>query len=210
MSIVTDNYVMKGNNKIIVGSKKNSKGKGLRLAVDLDGVLAYWEKSAAETCGVDYEDEKIREEIKNGKRMEEFVGGDDKMWPMIDKEGEEWWEDMEKTPWADDLVALLKKESKDFFFLSSPSKHPICYSGKIKWVLKNYPKEDRSLFLGCKKHLVANSNVLLVDDTDKKIKKFREYGGHAFKWPCPLSIIDGDVKIEDVLQDLKDYIKEIK
>ena len=210
MSIVTDNYVMKGNNKIIVGSKKNSKGKGLRLAVDLDGVLAYWEKSAAETCGVDYEDEKIREEIKNGKRMEEFVGGDDKMWPMIDKEGEEWWEDMEKTPWADDLVALLKKESKDFFFLSSPSKHPICYSGKIKWVLKNYPKEDRSLFLGCKKHLVANSNVLLVDDTDKKIKKFREYGGHAFKWPCSLSIIDGDVKIEDVLQDLKDYIKEIR
>jgi len=131
-------------NKIVLAAKKKNK---LRIAVDIDGVLSYWEKAAAETCGVDYEDEKIREEMKNGKRMEEFVGGDSKMWPMIDKEGESWWENMEKTPWADDLVALLKKESKDFFFLSSPSKSPICYSGKIKWILKNYPKLDRNLFL---------------------------------------------------------------
>lgn len=193
-------------NRIVIAKKKSK----LRIALDLDGCIVYWEKSAAETCGVDYKDEKIRQQIKDGKRMETFVGGNSKMWPMIDKGGEEWWEDMEKTPWADDLVALLKKETKDFFFLSSPSKSPICYAGKIKWVLKNYPKEDRSLFLGCKKHFVANPNILLVDDTDKNVKKFREYGGHAFKWPCPLSIIDEDVNIKDVLQDLKDYIQEIK
>ena len=192
-------------NKIIIAKKKNT----LRIACDLDGVVAFWEKAAAKTCGIDYEDDKIRKELKNGKRMETYVGGDSKMWPMIDKEGEEWWENMEKLPWADDLINMLKRESKDFFFLSSPSRSPICYSGKMKWVLKNYPKEDRNLFLGCKKHFVANPNVLLVDDTEKKVKKFREYGGHAFKWPCPLSIIDGDIKIEDVLQDLKDYIDEL-
>jgi 5'(3')-deoxyribonucleotidase len=194
-------------NKIVLAVKKKDK---LRLGCDLDGVLAHWEKSAAKTCGIDYEDKQIREEIKNGKRIEEFVGGDPKMWSMIDKEGEEWWENLEKLPWADDLIDLLKKETKDLFFLSSPSKSPICYSGKIKWVLKNYPKMDRSVFLGCKKHLFANPNILLVDDTEKKIKEFRDYGGHAFKWPCPLSIIDGDLDIEDVLQDLKDYLQEIK
>ena len=117
---------------------------------------------------------------------------------------------MEKLPWADDLIDMLKKESKDLFFLSSPSKSPICYSGKTKWILKNYPKMDRDVFLGCKKHFVANSNVLLIDDTEKKVKKFREYGGHAFLWPQSLSIIDGDLKIEDVFQDLRDYIKEIR
>lgn len=198
---------IKDPNKIVIATNKKNK---LRIAVDLDGVVSHWEKAAAETCGVDYNDEKIREELKNGKRMEEFVGGDPEMWKMIDKEGEAWWENMEKLPWADDLIDILKKESKDLFFLSSPSKSPTCYSGKIKWVIKNYPKMDRDVFLGCKKHLFAGPNTLLVDDTDKKIKKFREYGGHAFKWPCPLSIIDRDVKIEDVLQDLKDYIKEIK
>lgn len=198
---------IKDPNKIIIAAKKKSK---LRIGLDLDGCVAFWEKAAVETCGIDYKDEKIREEIKNGRRIETFVGGDPAMWKMIDAEGEAWWEDMEKLPWADDLIDLLKKESKDLFFLSSPSKSPICYSGKIKWVLKNYPKMDRDVFLGCKKHMFAGSNTLLVDDTDKKIKEFREYGGHAFKWPCPLSIIDGDIKIEDVLQDLKDYIKEIK
>jgi 5'(3')-deoxyribonucleotidase len=201
---------IQGDNKIIMGGKRDSKGKGLRAALDLDGCIAFWEKSAAKTCGVDYDDKKIRQQIKDGKRMETFVGGDSKMWPMIDKEGEEWWEDMEKLPWADELVTLLQKESKDFIFLSSPSNSPLCYSGKIKWVLKNYPKLSKNLMLGCKKHMFAGPNTLLVDDTDKKIKQFREYGGHAFKWPCPLSIIDKDIKIEDVLQDLKDYIKEIK
>jgi 5'(3')-deoxyribonucleotidase len=194
-------------NKIMITAKKKDK---LRIALDLDGCIAFWEKAAAETCGVDYEDEKIREELKNGKRMETYVGGDDKMWPMIDAEGEEWWEDMEKLPWADDLIDLLRKESKDFFFLSSPSDSPLCYSGKIKWVLKNYPDLSKKLILGTQKHMFAGPNTLLVDDTDKKIKKFREYGGHAFKWPCPLSIIDGDLEIEDVLQDLKSYIREIK
>jgi len=196
-------------NKIIIGSKKNDKGRGLRLALDIDGCIAYWEKSAAKTCGIDYKNEKIRQQIKDGKRMETFVGGDSKMWPMIDKEGEAWWENIEKTPWADGLVSLLKKKSKDFFFLSSPSRSPICYSGKIKWVLKNYPKEDRSLFLGCKKHFLANPNVLLIDDTDKKVKKFREYGGHAFKWPCPLALIDGDKNVDDVIEELMEYIDEL-
>lgn len=198
---------IKDPNKIIIASKKKNK---LRISLDLDGVVADWGKAAAKTCGVDINDEKIREELKNGKRMEEFVGGDEKMWPMIDAEGDAWWENIEKTDWADDLINLLKKETKHLFFLSSPSKHPTCYSGKIKWILKNYPKMDRDVFLGCKKHLFANPNTLLVDDTEKKIKKFREFGGHAFKWPCPLSIIDGDVNIEDIFQDLKDYIKEIK
>jgi 5'(3')-deoxyribonucleotidase len=196
-----------GDNKIIIANKKKND---LRIMLDLDGVLCYWEKAAAKTCKIDYKDPEIREAIKNGKRLETFIGGDSVMWPMIDKEGEKWWADMEKLDWSDDLISLLKKETKDLAFLSSPSKSPICYSGKIKWVLKNYPKMDRNLFLGCKKHLVANPNVLLVDDTEKKCKEFREYGGHAFQWPCPLSIIDGDVDIEDVFQDLRDYIKEIK
>ncbi len=198
---------LQGENKIVMASKKKDK---LRIGLDLDGCICYWEKAAAKTLGIDYKDKEIREKIKNGKRIETFVGGDDKMWPMIDKEGEAWWENMEKLPWADDLIKLLKKNTKNLFFLSSPSKDPVCYSGKIKWVLKNYPKMSRDLFLGCKKHLVANPNVLLVDDTDKKVKEFRKYGGHAFKWPHPLSIIDGDIKIEDVFKELEDYIEEIK
>ena len=194
-------------NRIVIASKKKTD---LRIFLDLDGIIAYWEKAAAKTCGIDYKDQEIRDAIKNGKRLETYVGGDEKMWPMIDKDGEKWWVDLEKLPWSDDLIDLLKKESKELSFLSSPSKNPICYSGKAKWIIKHYPDMSKDVFLGCKKERVANPNVLLIDDTEKKVKQFRKYGGHAFLWPCPLSIIDGDIKVEDVFKDLKDYIKEIK
>jgi 5'(3')-deoxyribonucleotidase len=201
---------LQGDSKIIMASNKKDKKNRLRLMVDIDGVVAYWEKAAAEICGIDYEDTEVREKLKKGTRLETLVGGDEKMWPMINKGGEEWWENLEKLPWADDLISLLKKETKELIFLTSPSKSPICYSGKIKWILKNYPKMSRDVLMGCKKYMVAAPNVLLIDDTEKKVKEFKEYGGHTFKWPCPLSIIDGDVDVEDVFKDLKEAIKEVK
>ena len=193
-------------NRIISTSEKK---ENLRIFLDLDGVICYWLKSAAKTCNVDIEDQKTRDALKNGKRLESFVGGDEKMWHMIDEEGDEWWENIEKLPWADDLIDLLKKHTKELSFLSSPSNSPLCYSGKAKWIIKNYPEMSKDVFLGCKKHRVANPNILLIDDTDKKVKQFRKYGGHAFKWPCPLDIIEGDVDIKSVLKELEDFIKNI-
>lgn len=192
--------------RIIIAKKK----KDIKIWLDMDGVVANWLKSAANTLGIDLRRSDIREQIKDGKRMENFVGGDSKMWPKIDAKGEAWWENMEKLPWADDLINLLKKETKELSFLSSPSNSPICYSGKIKWVKKNYPDMERDLFLACKKYRCASSDSLLIDDTAKKCKKFRENGGHAFEWPNALSIIDGDIDINNVLSDLANEINNLR
>ena len=199
---------MQDPNRIVLGEKK--KKNKLRILLDLDGICAYWEKSAAHTCGLDYEDKEIRDALKNGKRLEKFVGGDSKMWPMIDKEGEDWWTNLEKLPWTDKLIDLLKQESDDFCILTSPNRNPICASGKIKWMQQYFGETFKDFLIGANKHLCATPDSLLIDDTEKKVNKFREYGGHAFLWPHPLKIIDGDIKIEDVIQDLKDYIKEIR
>ncbi len=192
--------------RIITAKRK----KNIICWLDLDGVICYWLKSAANTLGIDLRRSDIRQQLKDGKRMESFVGGDSKMWTKIDAEGEAWWENIEKLPWADDLINLLKKETKDLSFLSSPSNSPTCYSGKIKWVQKNYPKMDRDVFIGCKKYRCASSDSLLIDDTAKECKKFRENGGHVFEWPNVLSIIDGEIKIEDVLSDLANEINKIR
>ncbi len=192
--------------RIITAKRK----KDIKIWLDMDGVVAHWMKSAANTLGVDLRRSDIRQQIKDGKRMESFVGGDSKMWPIIDAEGEAWWENMAKLPWADDLINLVKKETKELSFLSSPSNSPICYAGKIKWVIKNYPKMDRDVFIGCKKYRCASPDSLLIDDTAKKCKKFRENGGHVFEWPNALSIIDGDVDINDVLNDLQNEINKIR
>ena len=194
-------------NKIIFAKKKINK---LVVFIDLDGVCSYWEEAAAKACGIYYKDEEIRKELKNGKRLEKFVGGDSKMWPIIDSKGEKWWENLEKFYWTEDLISLVKKESNEWCILSSPNRNPECLSGKVKWMQKNWGKEFKNYLIGSNKHLCAHPNALLIDDTPKKINKFKEYGGQAFLWPHPLKIIDGDIKIEEVLQDLKDYIKEIK
>lgn len=184
-------------------------GKKLRIFVDMDGVCSWWEKSAAKTLGIDYDDPKIREQLKNGKRLEDFVGGDDKMWPMIDAEGEKWWANMPKLPWADRLFSLIVKETDDFCFLTSPSDNPVCAAGKIQWLQKHFGKEFKNFLIGKNKHLCAGPNSLLIDDDDKKCEMFRKYGGHVFQWPHPIKIVDGDMTEDEVFEDLVSYIKEI-
>lgn len=194
-------------NRIILAKKKK---KDIIIWLDMDGVIANWLKAAANTLSIDLRSSEVRQQLKDGKRMESFVGGDEKMWPLINAEGDSWWANMEKLPWADDLVNFLKKQTKDLSFLSSPSDSPLCYSGKIKWVLKNYPELARDVFLGHKKYRCASKNSILIDDTAKKCRQFEKSGGQVFEWPCALSLIDKDIDIDDVLNDLSEKINKMR
>lgn len=193
--------------KIILAKKKK---ENVRIFLDMDGVVAYWEKAAAESCDIDYEDTDIREKLKGGERLDDMVGGDDVMWPKIDKAGEEWWQNLEKFPWADRLYEELNKLSDDFSFLTSPSSNPVCASGKIKWLQKHFGNKFKGFLIGKNKHLCAGPNTILIDDDKKKVKKFREYGGHAYLWPHPLVLLDGDKDPDDVIDEVIEQIKEIK
>ena len=193
--------------KIIIANKKRT---GLRTMLDLDGTISFWEKSVAKICNIDINDKKVREKLKNGKRMETFVGGDDKMWPLIDKEGEKFWTNMEILPWGRRLYNLLKETGDYFCFLTSPSNNPICASGKIKWLKKHFGENFKDFLIGRNKHLCASPTSILIDDNKDKIKKFKQFGGHVFQWPNPFKLIDGDVDINDIIKELKDFIKEIK
>lgn len=195
-------------NKIIMA--KSKKKTGLIIFLDIDGVCSFWEKSAGRTCGIDIEDPKIREEIKNGKRFETYVGGDEKMWPMIQKEGTKWWADMELLPWAKRLFNELNKRADHFSFLSSPSNDPLCAAGKVEWLRKHFGDDFKDFLIGRNKHLCASPRSLLVDDDKKKIKKFRKFGGHVFQWPSPFHLLDNDIDLEETFKDLFECINEIR
>lgn len=199
---------IKGNNLIKITSSKKEE---IRILCDLDGVIFFWEKAAADILGIDIEDKTIREELKSGKRIEYFVdGGESKMWEILDQKGDKFWEDIEMLPWGKDLYNRLREETNLFCFLSSPSSDPSCASGKIKSLKKHFGEKFNDFLLGKQKHFCANKNSLLIDDSEKNVDKFEEYGGNVFLWPNPFKIIDGDINIEDVLNDLTKEIGNIK
>jgi len=178
----------------------------LRIFVDCDGVVADWMKAACETCGLDPEkDPKLRAMLKSGMSLEDtgYIG-DREMWDKINACGPDWWENLEPLPWAKELYERMNKLG-DFCFLTSASKHiataPDGACGKIRWIYKHF--NTYSYLIGYHKWFCAAPNTLLVDDSEKKIDKFDEHGGHVFRWPVSYTILDGDVKIEDVFQQLE-------
>lgn len=198
---------IQGPNKIILA--KNKKKEGLIIFLDMDGVFCFWEKAAAKILDLDLEDKEIRDKVKGGKRLETFVGGDSVMWPKIDKEGVEWWRDIEILPWGMELYEKLKEKADHFCFLTSPSNNSTCAAGKIEFFKKHFGDGFREYLIGRNKEFCASPRSLLVDDSESKIKKFRKFGGHAFQWPCPLTLLDGDKNVDDVIEELMDYIDEL-
>jgi 5'(3')-deoxyribonucleotidase len=205
--------ITQGPNKIILSSskKKNKKTEGLICWLDMDGVVAFWEKSAAESLGVDLNNKEIREKIKNGQDMNTFTNSsDDQMWEIINKGGQEWWRDIELLPWSHELVEKLKEITDHFCFLTSPSNNPVCAAGKIEFLKKHFGDDFKDFMIGRNKELCASSRSILIDDNKKKVDKFRKFGGHAFLWPNPLTLIDEDQKVDDVIEELIKYINELK
>lgn len=199
---------IKDPHRINMAAKNNNKK--IRIFLDLDGVVTNWVKGATEALHLRIDDPKVRSQIKKGKRIEDFVGGTDNMWRMIENYGEDWWVDLETFPWSMKLFEELRRRAGLFSILTSPSRNPICASGKMKWMKKHFGEDFKDFLIGSVKHLCACPNSLLINDDRNNVLKFRQHGGYAFRWPDPLEIQDGDIEIEDVFSELFNYIDEIE
>ena len=199
---------LQGEHKIRVAAEKNSKKT--KIFLDMDGVVFFWEKAAAKSLGMSIDDPKVRSHLKKGREMQDFVGGDSKMWPIIDNEGAEWWENLEMLPWGEKLYKEMKRLAGDFAFLTSPNKNPLCLAGKLKSLQKHFGVDFKDYMIGAHKHLCASPNAILIDDSEKKIIKFRQYGGVAFHWPNPLQLLDKEVNLEETFQKLYELISTVE
>lgn len=79
---------------------------------------------------------------------------------------------------------VCKYASEHLTFSTSPNRDPECASGKIDW-LRKFTRDPyfRWYSIGPRKYLMANSHTILIDDSDKNIRKFKEHGGHAVLVP---------------------------
>jgi len=192
---------LQGEHKIKIG---NTNKNDWIIFLDIDGVCSDWDSAAYSLFDIDIKDEKIREEIKKGKRLEEFLEDENEMWKEIDKAGEKWWANLELLPWANKLYDFCKSKTENVCFLTSPSNHPNCVAGKVKWINKHFSTRD--FIITPRKEFCARKNTLLIDDSQSKIDKFKEFGGKAFKWPHLFSIKDGDITVEDLMNSIDEEI----
>jgi hypothetical protein len=196
---------MKTPNNIMISAKKEKK---IVLYLDMDGVIDDWYTPACKLCGVDLKDKDIREKLKNGSDLSDFVG-DDTVWDNIDAEGEKFWENLKLLPWAIKLYKALKATGHHIAFLSSPGKkNPIPCTPKHKYVMEHFD-EDVDIVLAYNKWHCAGPNKILIDDSVKKTKAFAEEGGNIFVWPNQFQLED-DNNVDEVIDKLISKIKDME
>lgn len=155
-----------------------------QIFLDMDGVLANFTKSASRVFGKDPEDLNWslgHDEVHNVVG----VADHDEFWNTIDKEGPEFWANLEPFPWRDELWNLCDSFAP-VAIATSPSRKPASAMGKIQWLQKWKGAEFRDyVIIPRRKHLLARPGVVLIDDHDKHINGWISAGGTAITFPQP-------------------------
>jgi 5'(3')-deoxyribonucleotidase len=115
------------------------------------------------------------------------------LWGMSGKEfwapcnGEGFWDRLEKTPEADDIVKLITDTFgvENVALLTAPSMSGFCIPEKRLWIRRNYPQLEGGMIFTAAKKFLAGPDRLLIDDRDKNIEDFRLFGGKAVTVPRP-------------------------
>jgi len=132
----------------------------IMLYVDLDSVLTDFDKQLADLLD------------KPLERGWDF-GNDPKIWKKIDDAGEEFWKSM---PWMSDGHELWNAVKKyEPTILTAPSRHPSSTAGKKLWLKENLP--NVLYIIDHKKYTYAKDGYILIDDSEKHIKKWEDAGG---------------------------------
>lgn len=104
--------------------------------------------------------------------------------------GMEFWVDLPKYPWADELWELCNSVAPTVI-MTSPWEIPSAAAGKMMWMNDNLPKLKRSAITDVKHHF-SHPGAFLIDDRADTCELFRDpkYGGQAYTFPQPWSCLD--------------------
>jgi len=151
-----------------------------KIFIDLDDTLVDFMGQAAILLG--YSGVNTKQDLT---RFWTLVSGDQmqtELWARLNAAGSEWWANLPKLPWADDLLAAANAACDDVVILTSPgcrSGAEIAAKGKILWSLREY--RNNELILAHKKYMCSSPGAVLVDDWGKFTKPWEQRGGTAVK-----------------------------
>lgn len=98
-------------------------------------------------------------------------------WKPITDLGESFWTSIQKTPWCDEVVDLVRSTTDHWYLVTAPS---ICYtslSGKHQWVQQHVCSKYGRMIPTPDKYLFSyHPGAVLIDDRESTIIKFSEHG----------------------------------
>ena len=153
-----------------------------RIFIDMDGVLCDFKGHAFKTHNIDLHEDDWPPGVYE---MQDVIGmSEEDFWRPINEAGVEWWASLPILPWAHELVSGCESVAK-IGISTSPNRSGNSASGKTLWVQHHFPHLARKMMIGPRKEWLARKDTLLIDDSDKKCKRFRKAGGRAIVFPQP-------------------------
>jgi len=153
----------------------------MKIYLDLDGCLADFDRGFFLKAG---EDAHVFEQRE----------GSEKFWKTI-YSYPTFFSDLPLFSYSLAFWNFLHKLTPHVTILSAPSKFDTerCVAEKKEWVLKHFPNNPPALYER-RKHIYANPDSILIDDTQAKISEWRKAGG--------IGILHNSKDLKSTLQDL--------
>lgn len=159
----------------------------IRILVDLDEVLADFVGSALRLHGVAVETFQRRQPAGTWDMTIGLDLSPEAFWSPINSMGERFWANLPKLPWANQLISLISGITDDWHIVSSPSRCPTSYNGKVRWLKKEFGEGFDRFALTPHKYIFAKPGVILIDDRDQNIDDFVAAGGEGIVFPTHLN-----------------------
>ena len=136
------------------------------IFLDLDEVLADFVGSALKIHGISREELETHREPGRWDITKPLGLSDDEFWEPIHAAGSGFWSGLDPLPWADELVGLVEETGVPWHVVTSPSRCPTCYDGKVRWLKDFFGADFDRFIISPHKEIYAGPGRVILDDRD--------------------------------------------
>jgi len=158
--------------------------------LDCDGVLADFIQGCCGILGTD-RDSVFKDRPRPLPFMLKDLFGEENESRLYGEMTPEFWANLPKHEWADDLVEMLSDVYKDNLYLCTSAGYlgtsnyfRNAVLGKEQWVLKHYPKFAKKTIFCYDKIGLASDRHVLIDDSEPVVDRFTDAGGAGVLFPA--------------------------
>ncbi|MBO4349656.1 MAG: HAD family hydrolase [Proteobacteria bacterium] len=168
------------------------------ICIDLDGVLVDLHHGLVRLFGEDPEKYTEAQWAEVGEWGLSIPKGD--FWGKVRSQGLQWWINLPKLPWTDELWQAALDTGATCVVLTTPAPFPESSYGKWQWVYENL--NTRNVLIGQPKEICAQPGTWLIDDRAGYGPRWEGRGGRLLSLKRPWN--PNGLDIQEILAILRE------